>query len=131
MARLLASLPCLLVAGGCSCGSDDGGGGGAGIPLDDLAAEIAAARCDALAACTGTTAIGEYVEDCVGTTGAIFADALIAAVEPSVDDRRVRYDGEVAEDCVARIRDGGCAGLDEVFGVRGDPDSPCNAMFEG
>lgn len=119
----------LLAVSGCSCGSDGGGGSG-GIP-DDFAAQLAAARCDALAACYGSSAIGEVVEDCPGTLGAILADALIAAIAPSVEAGDVRFDTVSADACVAAIRDGGCAGLDVDFGPRGDPDHPCNAMFEG
>ncbi|MEZ4375232.1 MAG: hypothetical protein R3B07_30755 [Polyangiaceae bacterium] len=113
MLRLLSGLGATavalgLLAVGCSS-SDDAGSGDAGIPFEDLPAELTASICQLLSGC-GAELTGVYVpnEDCEQLQERIFSDGDYPALAAGVADGSVVYHPTAARACLDAIANGQC-----------------------
>lgn len=92
--------------GSSGTGGSAGGGGDAstGLPLDQVASEIARVLCDNVAACYGAgVEIVTQGADCKQLFGDLFQDAYLAAIQKSVSDGTVTYDPALGAECIAQL----------------------------
>ena len=106
------------IGGGGTTGGSGGAGGSAGaagaadaagaartgVPIGQIASEIAGALCDNVAACYGAgVEIVWQGADCKQTNTDLFQDLFVDAIEQSVKAGTITYDPSLAADCVAEL----------------------------
>jgi len=117
----IATMASLLLA---ACGGDDAT---TAIPLDELAAEIEAARCDQWVACGAAL----DAETCLGTVDDGLRTLHVSAADVAATRAgRILYHADRAVECVALLRDAPC-GMVESIEQAPRIDSACGAILEG
>src|SRR5262245_10705755 len=95
----------------------EGGGDAVLGPLAQGPGEFAAASCDALHECVGESKLRELTgrEDCETRVTAELENGELAYIDDSITTGRVLYNPQQLDDCLAGIRDMGCAVATDTY----------------